>query len=186
MKSRTLLLPILFLVITFLLSSCLTCETKEYTFKFTGKNSGNLTIKYNNIMSKNDSKTLSNLEALNEDYEVLINKYIKGDEVEKAYPNAKIVSKRIFEENGKLCGEIVFEFVSIDQVLLFQINEKSPYMFQSFDSYSETITSTNGNVGPNYFNVVYWDSKMNTLMLKTSVDTPDATTTSLLAKWKGK
>ena len=53
-KSGFHILALAFLAL--LISGCLTVEKKEYTFEFTGKNSGTLTIKYINIMSSMDDE----------------------------------------------------------------------------------------------------------------------------------
>ncbi len=184
MKSKSLLLSIVVLVLAFVVSSCLTCETKEYKISFTGKNKGKLTIKYNNIMSKFDSEELTQQEELNKDYNELIDNYIKGDEATKAFPNAKLVSKRLFEENGKLCGEAVYEFEGLDQVKIFQPNDKCPYMYYISDLMTETYKNSNGTKGPDYFPAIYWDNTSKSLEFTTTVNEPDDKTTSLYSKWK--
>lgn len=184
MKSKSILLSVVVLVLAFVVSSCLTCETKEYKITFTGKNKGKLTIKYVNIMSKYDSEELTQKEELNKDYNELIDNQLKGEEPQKAFPNAKLVSRRLFEENGKLCGEAVYEFTGIDQVKIFQANEKSPFMYYISDLMTETYKNSNGTKGPDYFPAIYWDNTAKSLEFATTVNEPDEKTTSLLDKWK--
>jgi hypothetical protein len=170
----------------FLVSSCLTCETKEYTFALTGKGQGTLTIKYNNIFSKNNDEELTAREELEQDYEELINDYMKGDQLISSFPNAKLVSRRLFEENGKLNGEVVYQFSSIDQVHLFQTSSKGPYMYLLNTFSFETVQSTNGMMGPDYFTALYWANKLKVLTFKTSLDEMDEVSTTLLPMWRSK
>jgi len=176
------------LLMLFLVSSCLTCETKEYTYAFTGKGKGTLTVKYNNILSKysEEEDGLTQLEELNQHYDELINDYIKGDQLVSAFPNAKLSSKRLFEENGKLCGEAIYEFSSAGEVHLFQTDTKGPYMYLLNSMSFETVSQTNGKEGPEYFSVIYWSNKLKKLSFSTKVEELDETMTSLLAMWKSK
>ena len=92
MKKNYLALFAVILSVLFV-SGCLTCEKKEYTFKFTGKDSGELTIKYINIMSTMDDT----VDVSEEDFTSLINDYLEGSEIESEYPDATVISKRLFE-----------------------------------------------------------------------------------------
>lgn len=170
----------------FLVSSCLTCETKEYKFAFTGKGKGTLTVKYNNIFSKNNDEDFTAREELEKDYEEMVNDYINGDQLISAFPNAKLVSSRLYEESGKLNGEAVYEFSTIGDVHLFQSDAKGPYMYLLNTFSFETVTRTNGTMGPDYFSVIYWQSKLKALEFTTSVDEMDEVSTSMLPIWKAR
>ena len=172
--------------IVFLLSSCLTCEYKEYKFELSGKGKSKLTIKFVNIMSKYDSEEITKDEQITKDYEELTNTYIIGDEMEKKYPNAKLISKRLFEENNQLCGEAVYEFDDISQANIYQYDKKSPYMYYLGSLSSETFYKSNGKQGPDYFPAVVWDKSKKELTLTTKVNEQDEKCTSLLYKWKSK
>jgi hypothetical protein len=172
------------LALLFLVSSCLTCETKEYKFVLTGKGKGTLTIKYNGIFSKNNDEELTKKQELQKDYDEMINDYMKGDQLVSAFPNAKLVSRRLYEENGKLNGEAVYEFTTVGQVHLFQTDSKAPYMFLLNSFTFETVKSTNGTQGPDYFNAIYWNSKLKLLEFTTTVDEMDEVSTTLLPMWK--
>jgi hypothetical protein len=172
------------ITLLFLVSSCLTCETKEYSFALTGKGKGTLTIKYNNIFSKNNDEELTALEELENDYDELINDYMKGDQLLSAFPNAKMISRRLFEENGKLSGEVIYEFHSVGEVHLFQTDAKGPYMYLLNSFSFETVQKTNGTVGPEYFSAIYWGNKLKTLNFTTSLDEMDEFSTSMLGIWK--
>jgi hypothetical protein len=174
------------MALLFLVSSCLTCETKEYTFALTGKGQGILTIKYNNIFSKNNDEELTAREELEKDYDELINDYMQGDQLLSAFPEAKLISRRLFEENGKLNGEAVYQFSTIGQVHLFQTDAKGPYMYLLNSFSFETVLSSNGKQGPEYFSVIYWANKLKTLNFTTSIDEVDEFSTSMLPVWKSK
>lgn len=172
------------IVSTYLLSSCLTCETKNYTFELNNTGGGKLTIRFNNIMSKKDKEELSKEEEISADFAELSEKYIAGTEMEKSFPDAKVVEKKLFEENGKLNGIIVFEFTKIGNVKLYQYDKNSPYQYYLSSLSSETFSSTNGVQAPDYLPVVSWDKSLKKLTLSTKVQDADAeTTTSLLANW---
>ncbi|HPM93481.1 MAG TPA: hypothetical protein PKZ74_11800 [Bacteroidales bacterium] len=164
------------------LSGCLTCEKKEYTFQFTGKDSGRLTIKYINILSTMDDT----IDVSEEDFASLMTDYIEGSEIENEFPDATVVDKRLFEENGVLCGEIVLEFSNLTACHLYQHKGKGPIMYclgcYSIDS--EYYGSSNGEYGNDIMPVVFWEDGLKTLTLTTDVTTPDETTVSLLDRWK--
>lgn len=174
------------LSLLFLVSSCLTCETKEYTFALTGKGQGTLTIKYKNIFSKNNDEELTPSEELEKDYEELISDYIQGDQLLSTFPEAKLVSRKLYQENGKLNGEVVYEFSTIGQVHLFQTDSKGPYMYLLNAFSFETVQKSNGLQGPEYFSVIYWGSKLKSLNFTSSLDDVDEFSTSLLPIWKSR
>jgi hypothetical protein len=167
------------LVLLFL-SGCLTVEKKEYTFVMKDKNSGTLTIKFVNILSLKDDTT--NVSA--SDFEELIANYIDGNEMEADFENALIRGKRLFEENGVLCGEVVIDFNDLESVGLFRYDEKSPYMFNvsSFLD-SESFLKCNGRYGSDAMPVVFWPDNMDILELTTQITTPDETAVSLLTEY---
>jgi hypothetical protein len=169
------------IVAVLFMSGCLTCEKKEYTFEFTDKESGRLTIKYINLMSTMDDST----DISEEDFTSLINDYYEGSEVENEFPEATLISKRLFEENGVLCGEIVLEFSDLAAGHLYQHKGKGPLMYclgcYSIDS--EYYSESNGEYGGDVMPVVFWESGLKELTLSTDVTFPDETTVSLLARY---
>jgi len=170
------------LIITVLfMSGCLTCEKKEYTFDFTGKDSGRLTIKYINLMSTMDDS----VDISEEDFSSLITDYYEGTEIENEFPDAIVASKRLFEENGVLCGEIVLEFSEIAMGHLYQHNGKGPLMYclSCYSIDSEYYSESNGEYGGDIMPVVFWDSGLKTLTLSTDVTYPDETTVGLLDRY---
>jgi hypothetical protein len=160
------------------ITSCLTVEKKEYTFQLKDNTSGTLTIKFINILSMKDDTT----DVSASDYSELMNSYINGDQMESDYENAIVRSKRLFEENGVLCGEVIIDFSELSNVGLFQYEPKGPYMINvgSFLE-GETYLTSNGEYGGDIMPVVFWPKGNESLTLTTYVTSPDETTVGLLA-----
>jgi len=164
----------------FVVSGCLTVEKKQYTFEMTGKNAGKLTIKYINIMGNEDDSTYST----EEDFYELIDDYYRGDKIESSFPQATNIQKRLFEENGKLCGEVTMNFSNLAAARLFQFDKKSPIMFsisQTIDS--EDYLESNGTFGGENMKVIFWPAGTKKLTVTTKVSSPDSYT-SLLSDYK--
>lgn len=179
--SKVISKTLIFAFILLFLSSCLTVEKKEYTFVLKDSNSGTLTIKFINIMSMKDDTT--NVSA--SDFEELISSYIDGNEIESDFKNATVRGKRLFEEKGVLCAEVVIDFSDLESVGLFRYDTKSPYMF-NLSSFldSETFLKSNGTYGGEVMPVVFWPYDKATFDLTTYITTPDETTVSLLEEFK--
>jgi len=173
---------ILVLISTLLLTlpSCLTVEKKQYHFEFSGKETGVLTIKYINIMSVVDDEG-----DIEKDFKELFDTYMDGKVIEKEYRFSKLISKRLFEENGVLCGELKFEFSEISAVRLFQYDEGSPIMM-SLDSgdCTEEYASSNGNYGGEIMPIVFWPNNAQHLEVITNITKPDQSSISLLEKFR--
>lgn len=173
-----------FVLGTLFLSGCLTVEKKEYTFELKDNNSGTLTIRFINIMSmKDDTMNVSS-----DDFNELLTGYLNGNEIEMDYQNATIRSKRLYEEDGKLCGEVIIDYNDLAAVGLYQYDSKCPYMFNvgSFLE-SETYQNSNGDFGGDIMPVVFWPKTLNSLTLTSYVTEPDESTVSLLDayhKWQ--
>jgi hypothetical protein len=170
--------PLFIVLLSILITSCLTVEKKEYTFEMKDNQSGTLTIKFINIMSMKDDT----LDVSESDFTELTNTYIDGDQLENDFEKATVKSKRLFEENGVLCGEAVLEFSDLGAVGLFQYDENSPYMFNvgSFTE-SETYITSNGDYGGEVMPVVFWPKSLKTFTLTTTITTPDESTIGLLS-----
>jgi len=180
MKSKILkVLALVFLAIA--VTGCLTVEKKEYIFELS-KDSGKLTIKYINILSLNDSIPGDAAEA---DYMELMDDYINGQTIEESYPNATNINKRLYVENGQLCGEVTMDFTNISQVLLYQLDKKSPFMFSISETIdSESYITSNGTYGSDdYMKVVFWPKKAKMLTVTTSVEEPSEDAYSLVEEY---
>lgn len=166
---------------TLFFSSCLTVEKKEFTFKLTGKTSGQLTIKYINIISnKEDDKDVS--EA---DFEELINDYYEGTSINEKFPKARNLKKRLFVENNQLCMEVTMNFDNLEDVRLYKYNRKSPIMFKpQVDSETEEYLTSNGKYGGDIMPIVFWDRKAKELHLTTTISEPDESSVSLVDQFR--
>ncbi len=177
---RILIFIILIGTLLLALPSCLTVEKKEYHFEFTGKETGVLTIKYVNIMSVMDDET-----DVDADFKELMDTYVRGDLLEKEYRFSKLISKRLFEEDGILCGELKFEFTEIMAARLFQYQKGDPIMMSlKGSSFSEEYESSNGNYGGDVMPVVFWSDGNQNLKVTTKITKPDKSSISLLKKFK--
>ncbi len=165
------------MLFVFVLSGCLTVEQKEYTFELTGPNSGKLTIKYVNILSVMDDT----LDISDQDFEDLLSNYLYGETLETDYPEATLVDKQLFVENGVLCGKIVMEFNDLAAVKLFRYKSTGPFMLNigSFLD-TETFIASNGDFGGDSMPVVFWPEGSSQMTVTTGVTQPDETTVSLV------
>lgn len=174
-------LSILIAITAFLFSGCLTVEKKEYTFEFTGENSGILTIRYINIMSIMDDGN----DVSDADFDELITSYLYGSEIEDEYPLANVVSKRLYEENDMLCAEVVIEFPDLNSVKLHQFDKSSGYLYALCQCLnSENYLSSNGSFAGTDVPIVMWPAKSKKLELVTLITEPDDTTMSLVENYR--
>jgi hypothetical protein len=171
----------LILIIPFSIAGCLTCEKKEYTIQLTGENSGRLTIKYINIFSS----LIDSTGEIEIDYREMMDMWLNGEKLERDFPKAKKFKKRLFEENGKLCGEVIMEFDDISKINLFRFQKKGPYMFSmaGVNDDSEVFSQTNGEYGGEKMPVIFWPEDIRTLRFSTKIATPDSTCVSMLKHW---
>jgi hypothetical protein len=161
------------------MQSCLTIEKKEYSFEFISKDKGVLTIKFINIMSVVEDET-----DLKNDFDELIREYIDGNLIENEYPFTKVISKRLFEDKGMLCGEVKLGFSEITAARLFQYEEDGLLMFSLNRSMGlEEYEDSNGNFGGEIMPVVFWSEESVLLKLSTAITKPDKSCVSLLAKY---
>ncbi len=170
---------VLLLIVGF--TSCLTVESKEYTYELTDNNAGKLTIKYINIYSVMDDGN----DVSAEDFKELVSKYLQGDQIREEFPAATNIKTRLFEENGVLCGEVTLDFNDLNAARLYRFDEKSPIMMNistAFDS--ESYTGSNGVYGNEHMPVVFWPSDNKTLKVTTSISKPDESGISLINEYR--
>lgn len=173
---------LLLTLIFFGLSSCLTCEKKEYTFQLTGENSGRLTIRYINIFSN----SIDSVGELKVDYDELTEMWLNGEKIERDFPKATRFRKRLYEQDGQLCGEVVMEFENLKDVRLYRQLPHSPLMFSlsAVNDDGENFQQCNGEYGGEFMPVIFWPADAKTLRFSTIIAKPDSTTVSLLDVWK--
>lgn len=163
-----------------LFSSCLTVEKKEYTFEFTGENSGILTIRFINIISTMDDGA----DVSESDFDELINTYLNGNELEDEYSLANITSKRLYEENDVLCAEVIIEFPDLASVKLHQFDKNAGYYYALCQCLnSESYVESNGTFASPEVPIVMWPAKTKKLQLVTQIAEPDESSVSLLPNY---
>ena len=177
---------LIIVLLALVMSSCLTAEKKEYVFKFTGKNSGTLTIRYINLMSASDDST----DRSKQDFQELIDKYINGDQILKEYPTATNFRKQLYELNGQIYAEVVMDFPNLEAAKLYQYDANSPFMLcLTTENDTEHFLASNGIYGGKNMPVVLWNKDMKELHVTTSLTQPDQSTKSLTGAymvWKKK
>lgn len=169
----------------FLLNSCLTAEKKTYIFQMKNKKSGTLIINYYNIFSQSEK----GIDVSSKDFQELIDVYLKGENIEKEYPNTKLIKKRLFERKGKLCAEIVLEFDNLEDVKLYRHNGKGNYMLSLSNNISESFAQSNGKYGGEIMPVLFWNKKKKELKLSSKLVNPTSDCIELLGfykEWKKK
>lgn len=165
----------------FVFSGCLTVESKEYHIKLTGNHSGEATIKFINILSESDDTT----DIRKEDFQQLIELYVSGNKLEKDNPGYREVKKRLYEENGVLCGEVSFTFDSLSSIRFFKFDKDSPYMYYASNPLSsETLVETNGVQPEQWMPVVFWKRDAGEFYVKTRVSSEARFRTSLLKQFR--
>ncbi|HTX87627.1 MAG TPA: hypothetical protein VMC08_01470 [Bacteroidales bacterium] len=146
-------------------SGCLTCEQKQYIFKIHEDHTVTLTIRYINIMlTPGDSITKDSA------YRFLVEEYVNGDRVDADFPDASNFKKRLFEENGVLCGEVSMDFPNLEAAGIFQYDPNGPYMVSMTSLGSEEYSTSNGGYPGEKMPVVFWDNKLDELQVTTLVE----------------
>ena len=178
--TRHLFLP-LFIVLISLLSGCLTVGTKEYLIKLKTDHSGEATVRFLNILSEADDT----LDISADDFRQLMEFYVQGTQLEKENPGYHNVKKRLYEQDGMLCGEVTFTFDSLSALRIYKYDKDSPYMyFVGSPLSSEQFVDANGTFGQDWMPVVFWPKDMRELYLKTKVVSEVAHHRSLLKNFK--
>jgi hypothetical protein len=179
---KKLLRFLILIIIPVSIVGCLTCERKEYIFTLTGENSGKLTIKYVNIFSS----MIDSTGEISSDYDELTNMWLKGEKLEMDFPGTKKIKKRLFKENGTLCGEVTMEFDDLAKVHLYRYMGKGPFMFSmsGVNDDGENFAQSNGDFGGEKMPVIFWRDNTRTLRFSTKIAEPDSTCVSMLAMWE--
>jgi hypothetical protein len=169
------------IILSVLMTGCLTVETKEYHIKLKTEMSGEATIKFINIQSESDDTT----DITKEDFQQLIETYVSGAKLEKDNPGFRNVRKKMYEEKGVLCGEISFTFDSLSHVRFFKYDKDSPYMYYASNPLSsETLVETNGTQGEEWMPMVFWKKDAHDFYVKTHVVSEARYRTSLLKHFR--
>jgi hypothetical protein len=135
-------------------SGCLTAERKEIVFNVKPDGTGSGKITFYNIMSAEEGKDVSLT-----DYTELVDKYLKGTKFEDYYPLFVNFKKRLYEESGKLNGEITFDFQNYEDAGLYRYQKKGPWMYYiglKSDVGVDRYDNSNGTLGSDQMPVVFW------------------------------
>ncbi|RKZ29480.1 hypothetical protein DRQ36_08465 [bacterium] len=158
----------LVVVLAVVLVGCLAFETKEYYWKLNRDGSGEGKIVWRNIFSTGNS---DEEDYTADDFASLINDYYEGETLEDENPGFRKVKKRLFVENGVICGEITFEFDEISDIGFYRYKGEGPLMFY-LGGFDETFESSNGDWGGDDFPIVFWSEGTKKCELVTSGDDP--------------
>ncbi len=173
--------PWVLCIVPLLLSGCLTVESKEYHVTLKDDGSGEARIVFRNIQSESDDTT----NTTDEDFQQLVDTYLLGNRFEKDNPGFHNVRKRLFEENGKLCGEVSISFDSLATLRLYRYETDGPLMyFVGSPITSEVLQGTNGAYGRDWMPVVFWPHDTRELFIKTKIISQASYHRSLLPNFK--
>lgn len=167
-----------------LLSGCLTSEFKEIRISLNPDGSGKGSILYIGLSSEQGDDTTS---LVKEDFESLVADYLEGKSFETANEKLTNIKKRLFVQNGKLMGEVTFDFADISAIGLFKYKGEGPYMFYTLaDGYltSGQYAASNGSYGGEKMPIVFWPSNATEFYLKMALSSPETPKTSLAAAYE--
>lgn len=170
-------------VVAVSLTGCLSSEKKEYSYKVNGDGSGSGKIKFVNIISqKDDGKDVSF-----SDFGELVDKYLNGEQFETDNPNLVVTDKKLYEEDGKLMGEVTFTFKSLSDInFIIEPGCDCSPIFYPMSTFSETFESSNGTyLGENSSaTMIKWPSGTKEFTFTTVVTSDLKETVSLLGMYK--
>jgi hypothetical protein len=171
----------LFLVI---LSGCLTAEKKEVHITINDDGvSGSGKIIFTGISSSPGDS----LNVVNEDFNSLIAEYYQGRKIELDNKGWKNVHKKLYQQDGKLMGEIDFDFNDVSDMGIFQYKHSGPWMLYTVaDGFftSGQYESSNGTYMGDKLPVIFWDSTQHDLSYTMSLSSTQEPKKSLLMNYQ--
>jgi hypothetical protein len=174
---------LLLLCCALLASGCLTAERKEIVFTVKPDGSGTGRITFYNIKSiEEEGKDNSS-----HDYADLVKKYLKGTKFEESYPEYLNMKKRLYEEEGRLNGELTFEFKHYEDIGLYRYEGKGPWMYfigSRSDVAIERFDTSNGSYPNDMLPVVFWPAEISEFHIIDRFDDPGQAARSLLPLFK--
>jgi hypothetical protein len=168
----------------FILSGCLTSEFKEIRISLNPDGSGKGSILYIGVSSEQADDTVS---VAKEDFESLIADYLEGKSFETANPKLKNVKKRLFVRDGKLMGEVTFDFSDISAIGLYKHHGEGPYMYYTLiDGFltSGQYAASNGSYGGEKMPVVFWPTNATEFYLKMALSSTETPKSSLVSNYE--
>lgn len=172
MKFRSLITLCSLFILGALVSGCLTAEHKEMRLKLNedGK-SGTGTIVFTNISSEpGDTADVSK-----DDFNTLITEYYQGRKIETENKGMRNVHKRLYKIDGKLMGEITFDFDDLETMGIYRFKDQGPYMYYTVaDGFftSGQYEASNGSYGGEKMPIIFWDPDQKELYYKMALSTP--------------
>lgn len=174
-------LPLLTVLALLTIPGCLTVAEKEYHFKLLTDHSGTATIRFIDIGSESEDTT----DTSQEDFDHLVVYYLRGTQFEEQNPGFHNIRKRLYEDDGKLVGEIQFTFDSLEAVNLFRFDAASPYMYYvGTDFFSEELAETNGIYKRDIMPVIFWPVGTTEFSLRTRVSSETTGRKSLVEHFR--
>ncbi len=167
----------------FVLSGCLTSEFKEIRITLNPDGSGKGIITYVDISSEQGDDTVS---LAKEDFESLVADDLEGKSFESANEKLKNVKKRLFVADGKLMGEVTFEFSELAAIGLYKHQNEGPFMFYTLaDGFltSGQYAASNGSYGGDKMPIVFWPSNTTEFYVKMALSAPETPKTSLATNY---
>ncbi len=164
-------------------AGCLTVERKEITFWVKPDGSGNGRLVFRGIGSVQENGTDNTLT----DYTHLVNTYFKGKELEERYPAYSDFKKRIYEENGKLVGEVTFRFSHYEDVGLYRYQDRGPWMYHigyRSEFVVEQFDTSNGTAATELMPVLFWPENTTEFRISSHFDGSDLSVRPLLPLYK--
>jgi len=166
---------VLVVILAISLVGCLSVEYKEYKIEIDKNGSGQGKIIWRNISSSTDSET----EDGSADFVELIEEYLEGNAIEDENPGFKKTKKKLFMENGQLCGQIEFEFDHYEDIGLYRHHDEGPYMF-ILGTIDEGFVESNGEYAGENFPLIFWDSGTKEFEFVTSINQASTEESKLL------
>jgi hypothetical protein len=163
------------------LSGCLTAEHKEVHLRLNpdGK-TGSGSIVFSNIVSSPGDT----IDVSQDDFNSLIAEYYQGRKLEMENKGMKNVRKKLFKQDGKLMGELDFDFDNLESLGVYRYKDSGPYMFYTVgDGFftSGQYESSNGSYMGDKMPIIFWDPTAKELYYKMQLTTPQEVHKPLVA-----
>lgn len=179
--TRLLFIALALIAVLTLVPGCLIVETKEYHITLKNGISGEARIVFNDIQSEADDT----VDISKSDFNQLIDLYLHGSQFERDNPGYKNVEKHLYEKDGKLNGEVKFNFDSLAVMRIFQYDGEGPLMyFVGSPLSSEVMIETNGTYGRDWMPIVFWPKGTQELYIKTRIVSQGSYHRALLAYFR--
>ena len=178
----------LLLFATVALSGCLTAEHKETHIKLNadGK-SGSGVILFTNI----ESEPGDTADVSKDDFNSLISDYYQGRKIESENKGMRNVHKQLYKKDGKLMGEVQFDFDDISDVGLYRYKDDGPYMYYTVGEgffTSGQYEASNGSYAGEKMPIIFWEPDTREMYFKMALSTPQEThkpLATLFQDWEG-